>query len=89
MKSAKCITSIIAWLQIVASPLFIGIAIGFIVYYCLPDLTGLVLGLVISVAGLIIGIIWATRVRKKQDTVEFMSGISSSPDFDDLNKKEK
>jgi hypothetical protein len=59
MKIAKWITSIIAWLQIVVSPLLIGVVIGFIVYYNISGLTGLVLAVVISTAGLIIGIIWA------------------------------
>jgi hypothetical protein len=89
MKMAKWITSIIAWLQIVVSPLLIGIVIGFIIYYCMPDLTGLVLGIVISAVGLIIGIIWASRVWKRRGTVEFMSEILSSPDFDKLSEDEK
>ncbi len=86
---AKWITSIIAWLQIVASPLFIGIVIGFIVYYNIPSITGLVLGIVISAIGLIIGVVWASRVWKKRGTVEFISEIKSSPDFDKLNEEVK
>jgi hypothetical protein len=89
MKIGKWITSIIAWLQIVASSLFIGIVIGFIVYYNIPSITGLVLGIVISAIGLIIGIVWASRVWKKRGTVEFISEINSSPDFDKWNEEEK
>jgi chromate transport protein ChrA len=85
----KWITSIIAWLQIVASPLFIGILIGFIVYYNIPSVTGLVLGIAISAIGLIIGIVWASRVKKKRGTVEFISEIRASPDFDKLNEELK
>ena len=85
----KWITSIIDWLQIVASPLFIGITIGFIVYYNISDITGLVLGIVISATGLIIGVIWASKVWKKQGTVEFISEVSSSPDLDELSGDEK
>jgi hypothetical protein len=84
----KWITAIIAWLQIVASPLFIGIVIGFIVYYNIPGITGLVLGIVISAIGLIIGIVWAARVWKKRGTVEFISEIKSSPDFDKMNEED-
>jgi hypothetical protein len=89
MKIGKWITSIIAWLQIVASPLLIGIVIGFIIYYNVPGKTGLVLAVVISTTGLIIGVIWACRVWKKRGTVEFILEISSSPDFDKCNEEEK
>jgi hypothetical protein len=85
----KWITSIIAWLQIVASPSLIGITIGFIVYYNLPGIAGLVLGIAITAIGFIIGIVWASRVWKKRGAVEFISEIKSSPDFDKLNEEEK
>jgi len=81
----KWIISIIAWLQIVASPLLIGIIMGFIVYYKIPGLTELILAVVISTVGLVIGVIWATRVWKKRGTFEFMSEISSSHDLDKLS----
>ena len=87
MTVAKWITSIIGWLQIVASPLLIGIIMGFIAYYNITGLTGLVLAVVISAAGLIIGIIWVCRVWRKRGTVEYMSVVSSSPDFDKLNEE--
>jgi hypothetical protein len=89
MTMGKWITSILAWLQIVASPLLIGIVIGFIIYYNIPGKTGLFVAVVISATGLIIGVIWACRVWKKRGTVEFISEITSSPDFDKWNEEEK
>ena len=64
MTMGKWITSILAWLQIVASPLLIGIVIGFIIYYNVPGKTGLVLAVVISTTGLIIGVIWHVEFGK-------------------------
>jgi hypothetical protein len=86
MKMGKWITAIIAWLQIVATQLFIGIAIGFIVYYTVPGKMGLALGIVISAAGLVIGVIWASSFWKRRGTVELMSEVSSSHDFDKMNE---
>jgi small basic protein len=84
----KWITRIIAWLQIVVSPLLIGIVIGLIIYYNIPSKTGLVLAVAVSAAGLITGVIWACGVWKKRETVEFISEIHSSPDLYKLNEKE-
>ncbi len=84
MKIFEWLTSFIAWLQIVASPLIIGLIIGFFVYKNYPTKTGLIVSICISALGLITGIIVATRIWKKRGTVDFVSGISASPDLDNL-----
>jgi hypothetical protein len=76
------------WLQIVASPLLIGLLIGFIVYLTKPDTTGIVIGISIAALGLVIGIIWATRVWKRKGTIEFISKISATPELDKLKEQE-
>ena len=75
-------TEIIGWLQIVASPLFLGTVLGFIIYLKDPWSLGLAIGIVVAAAGLIIGIIMATRVWKKQGTMHFLSRVSASPELD-------
>lgn len=89
MKFIEWLTSFIAWLQIVASPLIVGLIIGFLVYKNYPTKTGFVIGISISTLGLIIGIIIATRIWKKRGTVDFISRVSASPELDNLDNEEK
>jgi hypothetical protein len=78
-----------AWLRILLSPLAIGCFLGWVIYINIPDTTGLILGVVVAVLGLIVGIVWATRVWKKQGTMHFISRISASEDLDPKEKPEK
>ena len=87
MKILEWLTSSIAWLQIVCSPLFFGVVPGLIVYGFYPTTTGLFLGIAIAVAGLTAGIIFATRIWKKRGTVDFISRVSASPELDNLEDK--
>ncbi len=80
-------TDSMGWLQIVASPLLIGIVTGFIVYLAKPDFNGTIIGISIAALGLIIGIIWATRVWKRKGTIEYVSSLSATPELD--NRKEE
>lgn len=89
MKIFEWLTSFIAWLQIVFSPLFFGVVLGLIVYGIYPTTTGLVLGIAIAVLGLTVGIIFATGIWKKQGTVDFISRVSASPELDNLEEEEK
>jgi hypothetical protein len=89
MKILEWLTSFIAWLQIVFSPLFFGVVLGLIVYGIYPTTTGLVLGIAIAVLGLTVGIIFATRVWKKRGAVDFISRVSASPELDNLEDNEK
>lgn len=79
-------TEIIGWLQIFASPFLIGLIIGGAVYFSLHNKTGIIIGSIIAGTGLIVGIIWATRIWRKKGTNRFMSQIMSSPEFDNFNK---
>ena len=86
IKLLKWITEAIAWLQIAASPLLIGIGIGIgigaLVYFSNQTTTRLVIGISIAALGLIIGILWATKIWKTKGTVWFMSRVMASPDLD-------
>ena len=81
------ITEIIAWLQIAASPFLISIATGFINYIFKPGKLGFVIAISIAIVGLVIGITCAVKVWKKKGTVQFMSKIMASPEFEDQMKK--
>lgn len=78
---------VIGWLQIVASPLLIGLGLGAAVYFTNPTLTRLIIALIISVFGLIVGIIWANKIWKTKGTMWFISQVSATPDLDNLDKK--
>jgi hypothetical protein len=83
---------LIAWLQIVASPLLIGLIVGAIIYVSKPSKTSLVIGIVLTCIGLLIGIRWATKQWKGKGTTWFMSRINATPDLDEddeQNENEK
>jgi hypothetical protein len=72
---------IINWIRIAISPLLIGALIGGIVYLKMED-DGFVPSILITAIGGIIGILWATKIWRKQGTTNFISRIDASPDFD-------
>ena len=89
VKLLEFITKFLAWLQIVVSPLIVGIVIGIIVYANKTDSSGKVIAVSIASLGLILGIILATRIWRKKGTVEFISRVRSTPELDNKEEKEK
>lgn len=82
-KVFEWITEAVGWLQIVASPLLIGLGIGAIVYFQNPTATRLVIAITIASLGLIIGILLATKIWKtKEGTIWFLSRIMATPELD-------
>lgn len=77
---------IIAWLQIVASPLLIGLGIGAYLYYKNPTIGFLILAIALGLIGIIIGILWANKVWKTKGTLWFISRVNASPDLDNLKR---
>ena len=77
------LTEAIGWLQIMASPFFIGLGLAFIVYISLPNTTGLILSGIVAISGLAIGIFFANKAWRKGGTVAFMSEIDKTPETDD------
>ena len=71
----------IGWLQIVASPLLIGLIVGAIIYFPNPTTTRLVLGIIVATLGLVIGLIWATKQWKGKGTIWFMSRIIATTEL--------
>lgn len=72
------------WLQIVASPLFIGFALGVITYINFYNAIGLSLGILCATIGLFIGIRFANKKLKGEGTISFLSKLMANPE---LNKK--
>ena len=87
-KILEFITEAIGWLQIVASPLLIGLGIGALIYFSHPTELRMITGIGVAALGLIVGIVWATRVWKKYGTMRFLSRIIATPELDN-NKKDK
>jgi len=80
---------IIGWLQIVASPLLLGLIIGACIYFSNPSTVRLIAGISVATLGLIIGIIIATRAWKRKGTMHFVSRIMATPELDNLEEEKK
>jgi hypothetical protein len=74
----------IGWLEIVASLLLIGLGISAFIYFQNLTFTNLIIAIVVSLLGLIIVIIWATKIWKTKGTIWFVFQISTTPDIDNL-----
>lgn len=81
-RTLELIAESAGWIQIVASPLLIGLVIGAIIYFSDRTALRLVIGITVAAAGLIIGIIWATKQWRGKGTIWFMSRIAATPDLD-------
>ncbi len=75
-------TEVMGWLQIVASPFLVAVILGAIIYFPKPTTTRLFLAVAIVTTGLIVGIIWATRVWRRKGTNHFISRIMATPELD-------
>ena len=82
------IMEIIGWLQIVASPLLIGLGIAAFIYFPNPTEIRLIIAIIVALLGLVIGIVWANRIWKTKGTMWFVSQVSATPDLDNLTGKE-
>lgn len=80
---------IIGWLQIVASPLLLGLIIGAIIYFPNPGTLRLVTGIFVATLGLIIGIVLATKAWKGKGTMHLVSRGMASPELDNLEDEKK
>lgn len=80
-------TESIGWLQIVMSPLILGLVIGAVVYFSRPTTIRLVTGIVIAIAGLVIGIIWANKQWRGKGTIWFISRIIATPELDNTEEE--
>ncbi len=80
---------LLGWLRIFISPFSAGAIGGFLYWRNNPDSkTSMFIGAGIALVGMIIGIVWAEFVRRKSNTIDFISKVDASPDLDDLDKKQ-
>ena len=77
---------IVGWLQIVSSPLIGGIIVGGLAFLLIGNTAGLVVGIAIAIAALVLGVLYANRVWKKKGTMNFMSRVNASPELDYLEQ---
>jgi len=89
MRIIAFLIEVFSWLKIVASPLLIAAIIAIIIYLNVPETIGLALSISILLLGLIVGVIWATRVWKKQGTTNFLARIYATPELDKINEEGK
>lgn len=75
--------ALLAWVQIMIAPFSGGVIIGFLVWGSRKDTTGMIVGIVIALVGLVMGIMWAEKIRKREGTMTFISKARSSPELDD------
>ncbi|MBS1495986.1 MAG: hypothetical protein JSU03_01630 [Bacteroidetes bacterium] len=83
MKFFETFTEIIGWIQIVAGVFIAGVLTGGGIYILHPTNTTLVVAIIIIAVALVSGICWATRIWKKNGTINFLSQISATPDVDE------
>lgn len=73
---------ILGWLRIAASPFLIGLILAALIYFPQPSTTRLVLAVLSIFAGLLIGVLWATKHFKGKGTMWFLSRIMATPELD-------
>jgi hypothetical protein len=81
------LTEVIAWIQIVLSPVLFSCLIACFVYFPNQSNTRLVISILIILLGFLIGIYFASKIWKKQGTVSYLSKLSETPDIDKMNEK--
>lgn len=81
------IIAAIGWLRIAASPSLMGIGIAGGLYAVFPYRFTAFISIGIVLLGIIIGVVWATKIARKRGTVNFMSRASSSEIFGSADKK--
>lgn len=73
---------IIGWVRIMLSPLIIGAVLAAIVYTLFQNTAGIIIGVILIIAGFVIGIWLANRAWKKNGTMFFLSRTMATPELD-------
>ena len=81
-------TESVGWLSIAASPLFLSAFIGIGIYFYSPSNTTITNATILILIGIIIGIVWATSIWKKRDTINFLSKLGSTPDINSVERND-
>ncbi len=86
-KVLETLSEIISWIEIAISPTLIGAILGFLFFLKFKNSNGIIGGIIILLIGVIIGVIWATRIWKTKGTSNFMSRINAMPELDNQDLK--
>jgi len=80
----------IYWLKIFLSPFIFFGGVGVAIYINNKDL--ILVGILLGIVGLTVGILWAEKIRKNQNTTEYMGRIFNTDDiksYDEIVSDEK
>ena len=78
----KNFVEFLAWLRIAASPIILGVVLGFFSYQYLSPPYNSYIATGLCTLGTVLGIRWANQVRKRRSAVDFMSEVNRSRDAD-------
>ena len=78
-----------AYLKIIASPTLIGVFIGIIIYSNWTNNTGLSIGILISLFGLVLGVLFAKWANKNGSAIDFISKVNASEDINEAVREDK
>lgn len=81
-KILEFISEAVGFVMIVLSPLLIGAGIGAFIYSKFQNNFAVVIWVLLTILGLIIGILWANKVRKGRGTMFFLSRVMRTPELD-------
>ena len=89
MKFFEKILSLIYWTRIFLSPFLAGIFLGAILWFSYPKMISLLIWIVLTVIGLFVGIVWASKVNRRENIEEALTRIYETPDLDEMKNKER
>ncbi|WP_447636183.1 hypothetical protein [Flavobacterium microcysteis] len=75
---------IIYWVKIFLSPFIIFLFIALAIYFSNEEL--LWISVLLSIIGLVLGIVYAEKIRKKHGTTQYMGRIYNSDDISDYDE---
>jgi membrane protein YdbS with pleckstrin-like domain len=78
------IIELINWIKIFLSPFIISVVAAILLFLSSENYWLQVLSVIIIILGIILGVYFAEKIRKKQGTERFMAKIYESPDLDNL-----
>lgn len=70
------------WMQIALSLFAVACLMGIVIYILKRDTVGLVIAIAVAGAGLVTGIMAASKAWKSKGTISLISRISASPELD-------
>lgn len=72
---------------IVLSPTFLGAIVGFVIMLYQQTMFGIVCAGILTFIGLVIGVIWAVRIRRTTSATLFLGKRYATPDIDEMAKE--